>query len=257
MEQKNFTDTMLINDMVQRLGLSPLEIFTNWIATGEIKNITLSIVYKNGDEIKADLLKSDLSEDDNQRPSLNFVSGNDIEEVQAKSDGKEDNKFPSITSFSKGIIRIAPSQNMIIGGYVYTTGDILPDYRAIPGVKVRGIILSYSDEKMTLLKYAGSDFTVHKTSAEIKDGWRYPTVEECELIIRHKDRLNISLAAMRRKQIADSLSILCQNKYKDILSFDVTKQVTKNVITCPGTQIDRYFSLYLVKDMKIVRDDNF
>lgn len=37
MEQRNLSDAVLINDMAQKLGISPLDIFMNWITTGEIK----------------------------------------------------------------------------------------------------------------------------------------------------------------------------------------------------------------------------
>ena len=161
---------------------------------------------------------------------------------------------PRETSFTRGTILIKPSQvkNVTVGAYVYTTGDILPLHRALPGVNIRGIILSHSEDRITLLKYVGADFTSFEACAKIKDGWRFLTFQECIKLVKYREKLNIRLAEMKRKQIDNSLLILYQDERKELLGFQVSTRKVKKTLTCKLTAEDRAFALYMAKDLKIV-----
>ena len=161
---------------------------------------------------------------------------------------------PRETSFTRGTILIKPSQvkNVTVGAYVYTTGDILPLHRALPGVNIRGIILSHSEDRITLLKYVGADFTSFESCAKIKDGWRFLTFQECIKLVKYREKLNIRLAEMKRKQIDNSLLILYQDERKELLGFQVSTRKVKKTLTCKLTAEDRAFALYMAKDLKIV-----
>ena len=271
MEQRNLSDAVLINDMVQKLGISPLDIFMNWITTGEIKNITVSIAYKNGDVVKADLMQSvsqpeekrhvpELSESEEKVPEMETDSlppstrKDDEEEKKPETVSEGVCSCPRETSFTRGTILIKPSQvkNVTVGAYVYTTGDILPLHRALPGVNIRGIILSHSEDRITLLKYVGADFTSFESCAKIKDGWRFLTFQECIKLVKYREKLNIRLAEMKRKQIDNSLLILYQDERKELLGFQVSTRKVKKTLTCKLTAEDRAFALYMAKDLKIV-----
>ena len=106
MEQRNLSDAVLINDMAQKLGISPLDIFMNWITTGEIKNITVSIAYKNGDVVKADLMQS-VSQPEEKRhvPELS-ESEEKVPEMETDSlppsTGKDDEEEKKPETVSEG-----------------------------------------------------------------------------------------------------------------------------------------------------------
>jgi len=85
MEQRNLSDAVLINDMAQKLGISPLDIFMNWITTGEIKNITVSIAYKNGDVVKADLMQSVLQPEEKRHVPELSESEEKVPEMETDS----------------------------------------------------------------------------------------------------------------------------------------------------------------------------
>ena len=272
MKQKNLSDAVLINNMAQQLGISPLDIFMNWIQTGEVTNITISIAYKNGDVIKTDLIKQpsqfketrDIpmvleTKENNSEAESNSVpfcteDSNDTE-IKPETDSADILSLSQVTSFTKGTIAVKPSQqrNITIGAYVYTTGDILPDHNALPGVKIRGIILSHSTDKITLIKHIGTDFTALEAIGKAKDGWRFLTFHECETLAQYKERLNIKLAELRRKQIDGSIMLLYKDeKENQLYGFNISTRKVHKTLSGASVLQDRFFVVYMAKDLKIV-----
>lgn len=119
-------------------------------------------------------------------------------------------------------------------------------------MNIRGIILSHSEDRITLLKCVGADFTSFEACAKIKDGWRFLTFQECIKLVKYREKLNIRLAEMKRKQIDNSLLILYQDERKELLGFQVSTRKVKKTLTCKLTAEDRAFALYMAKDLKIV-----
>ena len=116
MEQRNLSDAVLINDIAQKLGITPLDIFMNWITTGEIKNITVSIAYKNGDVVKADLMQSvsqpeekrhvpELSESEEKVPEMETDS---LPPSTGKDDEEEKKPNSEIAGTHVGAIKETP-----------------------------------------------------------------------------------------------------------------------------------------------------
>ena len=67
MEAKNImSDTLMVTELAQELGISPLDLFMYWINTGEIKNVSVSVVFQNEEEIKVDFCKDTIEEIINQ-----------------------------------------------------------------------------------------------------------------------------------------------------------------------------------------------
>ena len=261
MEQKISADAMLIKNMAEELGISPLDIFMNWVKTGEITNVTINIHYKNGDVVRADLAQGNFvlqpvkqSERNPSQTKLNFDEETPLSKSkQINTTGDDASQYCKETSFSLGTIRIKPEQikNIIIGAYVYTTGDVLLECRALPNVNVRGIILSHSKDKIVLLKCVGSGFTAVTSQANVKDGWRFLTSYECSMLVKHKEQINPSLQKMKRKQIDNSMLLVCRGSDDNLYCYDSLRGILKKAIN-KDEEVDRTFYLYMVKDLKIV-----
>lgn len=267
MEAKNImSDTLMVTELAQELGISPLDLFMYWINTGEIKNVSVSVVFQNEEEIKVDFCKDTIEEIINQS-STKPVNQTSTYEEEKKELGQKlvniniGNNFSrsgipvvGITSFPKGIIHLSSEQkkHITMGAYVYTTGDISSQYKAIPNVNIRGIIFEHTPQKITMLKCIGCGYNAIQASANQKDGWRFPTIQECQTMVNHKLRLNDKLAEMKKKQIDDSSMIFCKGGDTNLVIFNVANQKIYTDLTPEFTKEDRTFSLYLMKELRIV-----
>lgn len=257
---ENISDIRLITNMATELGISPSDIFAHWLKNGEITDISICIAYKNGDIIKSSLLQPQVSSEDELPKFPPTVAQDAVDETpkhlseQEKNSEKQPNTDIRPAAFScKGTLRLKEAQKkcMQTGSFVYTTGDILPKHGALKNVKVRGIVFLHSEDRITILKYAGNGFSALAACAQTTDGWRFLTYQECLLLVKNKEKLNAGLSELKRKQINGSLLIWFQDQDKEISAFDiasgkVVKTQNKDAIE------DRHFSLYLVKDLKIV-----
>ena len=73
MEAKNImSDTLMVAELAQELGISPLDLFMYWINTGEIKNVSISVVFQNEEEIKVDFCQDTIEEIINQSSKEEF-----------------------------------------------------------------------------------------------------------------------------------------------------------------------------------------
>ena len=146
-------DTLMIIDLAKELGISPLDLFAYWLKTGEIKNIAISIVFNDDNELKVDFnnssLEANISQNSEILPESPHLNKDNVDGIslpknasnvtQKIYDNIPDTSFCSkTTSFSKGTIHIKDGQksNVKIGAYVYTTGDILPKLHMHPS-KIR------------------------------------------------------------------------------------------------------------------------
>jgi len=270
MNRDEFSHSALIIELANEFGMSPLDLIGYWIKTGEIKNISISIVFNNNEEMKSNLDINAIEKLINQvteQISENISTDTDDNSLSnAITDCKSlDKTFQPQTScetsyrndkyfFSKGMIRIKNEQkdNVNIGAYVYTTGDILPIPNAIPKINMRGIILDYNKKSITLINYVGKDFSAIEATAKAKDGWHFMSVNECKLFLSRCDKLNDSLRNIRRKQIDDSMLLLCQGDDKKLKIFDVKHQTLRTDLLPKETTEDRTFYLYLTKTLQIV-----
>lgn len=158
------------------------------------------------------------------------------------------------TCIKRGTIHPKTEQiaNIKVGAYIYSTGDILPKYKVLGSVQIKGIVLSRSEENITIIKYIGNDLTAIDSVAQIKDGWRFLTYKECRKMVRYQDALNTSLAEMRVKQIKDPLMLLYKEDNNQLLVMDVTTQEVRATLDDKTVGVSRTFSVYLAKDLKIV-----
>lgn len=270
MEDKKISNVKLVSDIVQGVGISALDVFMHWVKTGEIKNIMVSIVYKNGDVLKADLLEQlltlqgkkevcavleteeNISEAEDETLSCGAEESS-TEEANQESDVEGVSLLPRETSFSRGTIVIKPAhtKNIGLGAYVYTTGDILWERNASSGVSIRGIILSHSKEQITIVKNIGS-YKVSDALEKVQSGWRLLTLEECRKLVLNKAKFNVKLSELRRKQIDGSLLLLFRDEKEGPLCFQVSTQQVKKTLTGADALVDRETCVYLAKDLRIV-----
>ena len=252
----------MIAEMARELGISPLDLFVYWIKTGKIKNISISVAFDDDEEIKIEIDKSSFEKeaqqssehvvDESETNSSPSVFLPDTKSIVPTA-FEEDNSV-NTTSFSKGTIRVKPEHkdNVTVGAYVYTTGDILIKPNAIPNVNMRGIILSYTGDTITLIKYIGTGYNATEACAKENNGWHFLSVDECKLLCRRKNKLNDSLRKTRRKQIDDSVLLLCKGPANDLTVFDIVSQTVSNSLLPQKTAMDRSFYLYMTKTLKRV-----
>lgn len=263
------SDALMVAELAKELGISTLDLFIHWIKTGEIKNISLSVVFNDDDELKIDIDKNSLEEiskQDAQNPTLWSGDVNNVSSPEKLTNiAKKDimPQYPCVsgasystkeTSFSRGTIHIKKGQedNINIGAYVYTTGDILAKPNAIPNVNIRGIILDYNEKTITLIKCEGTGYTAIEACSKEGKGWHFLSVEECKLLRKRREKLNDSFLKVHRKQIDDNVLLLCQNTDKNLTVFDVrTQHVSDNLLPQKTTE-NRTFYVYMKKIMRIV-----
>ena len=184
---------------------------------------------------------------DKQKPTPQLLPPNKI--VQDVSDSDT-----SVTSIKRGTICLKTGQtnNIRIGSFVYSTGDILSKYKALGPVQIKGIVLSYSEKCITIIRYIGNDLTALDSVAQIKDDWRFLNYHECRKMIRYQDALNSSLADMRVKQIKDPALLLYKETNNQLHVFDVASQEVRATLDDKTIGVSRTFTVYLAKDLKIV-----
>lgn len=168
-------------------------------------------------------------------------------------DFQDENILPT-TSIKHGRICIKDEQkqNVKVGAYVYTTGDILSTKNMLTHVNVRGIILSYSTESITMVKYLGSNMTAVQSSAQICDGWRFLTYKECQRIANYKNILNVSLIGLKRKQIDDTSMLLYRDNDNELYGYNVASRQVHKSLNDKKVIKERAFAVFLAKDLRIV-----
>ena len=235
------SDIGLIFDMMRELQFSPYDVFKYWLESNEVDDVIISITYKSGEKVK-------LCYRETKQEGLPIKTS----VVKQPEDNRKSSSRLN-TSFSQGIINVKPEhyQNIKVGAFVYTTGDILLEGRALKRVNVRGIILCFDDRKITLLRYVGDGFSAISAAGESKDGWRFLTYDECKAVSRLSNCLNGSLSQLRRKQLDRTMRILFKSDDNKLSVFDLDSQRVKDALSSDNVA-DRIFYLYLVKDMKVV-----
>lgn len=266
MEQSKQKDLCLIKNMAQELELSPWDIFLHWVKQGKIQKVTVNITYQNGDVIEADVTKlCSLSASVSQNVT-EVASQEEVVAAVTKIESPHNSapllsttkSIPDtgsfVTSVKHGTIRIKAEQlnNVKIGAYVYSTGDILTGYKTLGPTQIKGVILSHSKESITLIKYIGSDLTAMDSVAQIKDDWRFLTYNECRKMVKYQDILNVRLAEMRVKQIKDPAMLLYKENNNQLHVMDVGTQEVHSTPHDKTVGISRTFTVYLAKDLKIV-----
>ena len=266
------SDALMVAELAKELGISTLDLFIHWIKTGEIKNITLSVVFNDDDELKIDIDKNSLEEiikPDSENLIENTFSDNknvdsnslpctttdvDLKSNTSQSLTSGTSYSTKETSFSRGTLHIKNGQedNINIGAYVYTTGDILAKPNAIPNVNMRGIILDYNEQTITLIKCEGMGFTALEACSKEGKGWHFLSVEECKLLRKRREKINDSFLKIHRKQIDDNVLLLCQNTDKNLTVFDVRTQHVSDSLLPQKTTENRTFYVYMTKTMRIV-----
>ena len=158
------------------------------------------------------------------------------------------------TSIKHGRIHVKEGQtnNVKVGAYVYTTGDILPTSKTLEHVNVRGIVLSYSKERITIIKYIGSNMTAVQSSAQVGQGWRFLTFKESGKIAKYKETLNVSLQGVRRKQVDNDSMLLYQDEDNELYAYGVASGKVHKSLNNKFVVQERGFAVFLAKDLKVV-----
>ena len=263
MERNALTpDTLMIAEMAKELGISPMDLFVHWIKNGKIKNVSISVAFEDDEEIKIEIDKNSFESTSQDAPETDVdeCNQNNTQSVISPtpkptvSTSFEVDDITKTTSFSKGTIHVRPEHkdNVTVGAYVYTTGDILKKHNAIPNVNMRGIILSYTEDTITLIKYIGMGYNAIEACSKENNGWHFLSVDECKLLCGRRDKLNDSLRKTRRKQIDDSVLLLCKGPANNLTVFDIVSQTVSNSLLPQKTATDRSFYLYMTKTLKRV-----
>lgn len=278
-------DMCLIYGMAQELGLSPLEIFKHWIRKGKVKNLVIKVTYDNGEIAELNLseikFKTNLNPSKADFPNAAVSQRKKVEnfeppfvdekpetsikpETPAKPEetAKKENisdakpifkKSLCTTSIKKGEIHIKENQtdNVRVGAYVYTTGDVLPT-KELEHTNIRGIILSYTKERITIIRYLGSNMTIIEASKQVGYGWRFLTHQESQKIADYKETLNPKLLETRKKQIDNFSMLLYKDDGGELYAYNAaTKKVHKS-LNNKYVLKERGFAVFLAKELKLV-----
>lgn len=158
----------------------------------------------------------------------------------------------TITRHGLSCINAEQNSRIKIGAYVYSTGYVSSKYKCQGPTQIKGIILSRSDNKITIIKYIGCGLTGMDAAAQTKDHWRFLTYQECQKIARHKDTLSSSLSEMRLKQIKNDSMLLYKEDCQELYVYNVGTRSRMNPVNDKSISVSRTYAVYLAKDLDII-----